>query len=190
MSKPVVRSTLLGFLIVLLTVPAAVAAPPDPCTPVSQVTRDQALTAAFLYRFAQFVDWPGDFDRGSFVIGVFGDDALADRLDRVVEGREIDGRRFEVRRLDSPKGLMTCQIAFLGGGDPCVLPDVLARAAEGHVLTVSRSPGFARRGGIIDLVPSGCTLRLEINAAAAHCAGLRISAQLLKLATLVTADPQ
>lgn len=153
------------------------------------VTRQQ-LTAAFLYRLAQFVDWPVDAPREPFVIGILHDDNLAGALEAVVAGKTIDGRPFEVCRLESSTDLLRCQIAYLGPGESTLWPDLLARAVRSHVLTISDAPGFARHGGVITLVPDGCELRFEINTDTASCSGLRISSKLLTLATLVGDEPR
>lgn len=150
----------------------------------------QQLTAAFLYRLAHFVEWPANDREEPFVIGILHDDAVAEALATMVAGKSIDGRPFEVHRLTSPADMIHCRIVFLSPGDPCLLPDLVAQAAQAHVLTVSAMPEFARHGGVITLVPNGCDLRLEINREAARCAGLRVSSKLLTLATLVNDGPR
>jgi hypothetical protein len=145
----------------------------------------QHLTAAFLYRLAHFVEWPAADSARPFVIGILDDDKVAAALERMVAAKAIDGRPFEVRRLTSPAEIVRCRIAFLAPADLCLLPHLLDRAMQAHVLTVSGMPDFARHGGVIDLVPDGCDLRFEINREAALCSGLQVSSKLLALATLV-----
>lgn len=167
--------------------PAARVLPPDAQGLLPAHASRTELTAAFLYRFAEFVTWPEGRGSGPFVIGIVGDDEVADALQTMIAGRTIHGRPVQVARLDSPSEITRCQIAFLGRNNACVRPDLLARASGHHVLTVSRRPDFARNGGVIDLVPAGGDLRLEINLGAARCAGLHISSLLLKLAVIVGA---
>jgi hypothetical protein len=50
------------------------------------------------------------------------------------------------------------------------------------VLTVGESADFTDLGGIVQLVREGNKMRFDVNVAAAEDAGLRIQAQLLKLA--------
>jgi hypothetical protein len=150
----------------------------------------QSLTAAFLYRLAHFVEWPAGDSSAPFVIGILHDDEVATALEDIVAGKAIDGRPFAIRRLTSPADLTRCRIAFLDPADPCLLPALLDRAARAHVLTVSGISGFARHGGIVDFVPDGCELRLEINREAARDSGLRVSSKLLMLATLVDDGPR
>jgi hypothetical protein len=57
------------------------------------------------------------------------------------------------------------------------------------VLTVGESDKFAAAGGMINLVREANKVRFEINALAAEQQGLKISAQLLKLARAVRREP-
>ncbi len=56
---------------------------------------ERQVKAAYLYKFASFVEWPeGSFSQpgAQLTIGVAGNDALAEQLDYVVAGRKINGR--------------------------------------------------------------------------------------------------
>ena len=53
-----------------------------------------SVKAAFLYKFGSFVEWPaGSFASpiAPFVIGVFGDDAIAAELEQLTKGRDVGG---------------------------------------------------------------------------------------------------
>ena len=53
------------------------------------------------------------------------------------------------------------------------------------ILTVSDIDDFARAGGMIGLVEAEQRIRFDINLATARQANLKLSSQLLKLATIV-----
>jgi hypothetical protein len=53
------------------------------------------------------------------------------------------------------------------------------------VLTIGETPGFARNGGIINLILEDNKVRFEVNVAAAKEAELNISSRLLALARIV-----
>ncbi|HKS38026.1 MAG TPA: YfiR family protein, partial [Verrucomicrobiae bacterium] len=55
--------------------------------------------------------------------------------------------------------------------------------------TVGDVAQFARRGGVINLTMEGNKVHFEINLDAANRAGLRISAQLLKLGKVLHDEP-
>ena len=77
-------------------------------------------------------------------------------------------------------------MAFISRSQVRQLPRLLAGLAGASTLTVGETEDFAREGGMITFHIEENKVRFEINAEAAQRAGLRISSQLLKLATRVT----
>lgn len=142
------------------------------------------LKAAFVYRFLQFVDWPGGSgdSGGKLQVCVAGRDDLAGAW-ADIEGKVVRGRRLEMREISAPGQLERCHAVYLGSG--VSLPDWLEPARQARVLTLSDQAGFAARGGMIELLRRDNRLRFEINLAASRAAGLYVSSNLLKLATQV-----
>ena len=158
----------------LLILAGAVQARPGPVA-----ATERKLKAAYMYRVATFVDWPdAAFARpdGPLLIGVAGDDALADEVKRFTDGRLVHGRPLAVVRIDPgavPRGL---HVLFVGTA-PARLPDAVRSQP---VLTVC--DGAPGRGCVVGLVADGARLRLRIDRLEAMSAQLRISARLLALA--------
>jgi hypothetical protein len=153
---------------------------------------EYALKAAFLYNFVKFVEWPESRfadGRSPLVIGVLGTDPFGAELEKVVRGRRINGRDVVVQRFDSADAAKPAHVLFVNTGDG--LPTAELRRALGAygVLTVGESDPFTRGGGIITFRSRGDRLGFEINMATAERAGLKISAQLQKLATVILRQP-
>src|SRR6185436_19429850 len=101
-------------------------------------------------------------------------------------GRTINGRHFEVRRIQDVKGIDGCQLVFVGSLDAKTLSGVLNAAREKHILTVGESSAkFAGAGGMIAFFTEDERVRFEINLTQVERAGLKISSKLLSLARLV-----
>ncbi len=150
------------------------------------------VKAAFVYNFAKFVDWPEQCfaDAGSpIVIGVFGASPIGPELEKAVAGRKINGRPLVIRPVANAAAAKATQLLFVGAADEARLGD-LHDALPWGVLTVGESEGFYQRGGMIVFQPEADRLRFEINVAAARQAGLKVSAQLQKLAKSVKKGPQ
>jgi len=144
------------------------------------------LKSAFLYRFTHYAEWPdASTPRGPIEICVLGRDQLAVELEEAVRGRSVRDRPVTGRRLGSEEDATACHVLFVGWTDPGRIDGVLARTAELPILTVGDVQGFAHRGGMINFLSIGSRLGFEINRDAAERAGLHLSSQLLKLATLV-----
>jgi hypothetical protein len=85
--------------------------------------------------------------------------------------------------MSSPASLQNCHILFLSQSEKERLPRILGTVRGVPVLTVSETRHFLEAGGMINFVHVDGRVRFEINEAAAQQGGLKISSQLLALAT-------
>jgi hypothetical protein len=153
----------------------------------AQSAGEYELKAAFLYKFASFVDWPDAVSSGPLCIGVLGPDPFGLALDEVVKGKSFHGRSFEIRRFKAGHEPDNCQILFISPMEPKKLRAVLDRLQGAAVLTVGDVPGFCASGGMINLGLAGDKVQLEINVEASLTAGLHLHSRLLSLARIVRA---
>lgn len=154
----------------------------------AQNAKEYQVKAAFLYNFTKFVEWaPERFaDRARpIVIGLVGPNPFGNELTKIVAGRKANGRDIVVKQLASAAEAGAVHVVFVGAGEDAAMRSALAALRAAGVLTVSESPHFKAIGGMITFVRESDKVRFEINQHASEQAGLKISAQLLKLATLV-----
>lgn len=155
--------------------------------PAQDAPTEYEVKAAFLYNFAKFVEWPPDAwagAEGPLVIGVLGDDRFGDDVGAVVRGRKVGNRDLIVKKLRVNQRVAS-HVLFISASESRRLPEILRTLAERGVLTVSDAEDFTRHGGIIGFREQAGRLRFEINPAAAHRVGLKLSSKLLQLATVV-----
>ena len=151
---------------------------------------EYGLKAAFLYKFARFVEWPdASFPQPAtpVVIGVLGQDPFGAALERVAALKSVAGRRILLRRFRSGESAKArdCHILFISSSESATLPKVLTELKGAATLTVGDSPEFARAGGMIAFYIEDEMVRLMVNAAAARSAGLTISSELLTVSRIV-----
>lgn len=166
-----------ALLALLLFVPgAAVHAQPN---------LERQVKAAYLYKFAGFVEWP----EGSFaapdsplLIGVAGNDALADQVEQMVAGRSVNGHALTVRRLRRGASLAGVHILFIGAMEHGALAELLNAARGQSLLTVSDSSDAASLGCMVNFVVAEDKLRFEVALRPVTGSGLRISARMLAAA--------
>ncbi len=159
----------------------------------AEPTREFQVKAAFLYNFAQFVEWPPDAFASAdspFVIGVLGMDPFGDFLDELVRGEKVNGRPLEVRRYRWVGEVENCHVLFISGSEGRNV-DQIAGALRGRsILSVCDWDGLEDHGAVIRFVMEHSRVRLRINLDAARAAGLTISSKLLRSAEAVTQNKQ
>lgn len=160
----------------------------------SSDSSEYLIKAGFIYNFAKLVGWPqGAFAQpdSPIVIGILGSDPFGGIIDRILADKQIDARHFVIKRLKWGMDLKGCDILFIGSSEAAHLEEVIHALKGIPVLTIGETPGFAKRGCIINLIVEENKVRFEVNLDAAKQADLNISSRLLALARIIpqsTAD--
>jgi hypothetical protein len=145
------------------------------------------VEAVYLYQFGRFIDWPPQSAEhaDSFPICILGRDPFDGILDSTIAGEAINQVPLKAQRIGSIDEARNCRILFVSDSETARLPLILDGLRSSPVLTVSDTPGFASKGGMIGFVVQGNRVRFEINVVSTQRAGLTVSSQLLKVASLV-----
>ncbi len=152
------------------------------------VSKEYQIKAAFIFNFAQFVQWPATVMTNAdtpFSIGVLGEDPFGKALDETVQGEAINGHKIVLQHAQRINDLTNCQIIFICKSEKSRLKEIMTGIDSGAILTVSEIDGFAENGGIINFYLVGNKVHFEINPAIAHRANLKVSSQLLSLGRII-----
>jgi hypothetical protein len=177
-------ATLLRALLLLLLSCSASSALPD------TNEREQKIKAAYLYHLAQFIDWPETHVlKISEHINICapGTSSFGEYLQSLSQ-RKAKGREIHLVEVSKTTVATNCNILFLDSNNE--LPSqMLERYAANGTITVGEQQTFIDHGGLIALPTVENHVRLLINFDKAKASGLYISANLLEVATLVSAAP-
>lgn len=151
---------------------------------------EDAVKAAFLHRFAAYVEWPAASEAGTeFVIAVAGADGVHEELARLLPRVTVQQRPARAIVATRPEHVADARILFVGQQQAAAQRRALiAAAARRHVLVVTDAADGLESGGVINFVRDGRRVRFEISVPAAERHGLRIKSDLLSVATRVTAS--
>ncbi len=151
------------------------------------------VKAAYLFKFTSYVEWPsGTFaDANSpLIIGVIGEDALADELGQVVASRTVNGRALTVRKVRrGDESLNGIHMLFVGRQEKNRLTEMLAGLKGRPILTVTDVDEALAQGSMINFVVTGDRLRFEVALSTAEVSRIKISALMLAAAYKVVKEP-
>lgn len=182
------RCNTLGRYSVCAAIVVGLAAGAPPAAAQRIDANEYRLKLAFLYNFAQFVEWPADSFRDAgapLTICVAGDDPFQGGIEESLRGRAVKGHSMEVRKLGPHDDPRACQMIFVRAAEKKEIPRILASSRGSTILTIGETDGFARDGGVINLTREDNRLRFEFNVDAAAQTRLHISSKLLALAKIV-----
>lgn len=149
-----------------------------------------AVKAAFLFRFASYVQWPPDVPADQpFVIAVADAEPVAAQLDTLLAGMNVRGHPATVRRVSKPDELRGVHILYVGPGSLSRSRALRTRATTLPILLVTdRQDGFDA-GGVINFLATGRNVRFEVSLVAADRARLSVDSALLSVAARVERRP-
>ena len=149
-----------------------------------------AVKAAFLHRFAAYVEWPAASIKpdAPFRIAVMEDAEVASHLRRLLPGLTIQNRGAEVVSVANLNQVTDAQILYIGSRS-ATDANALARSIRGKpVLVVTGHEGGLKDGAVINFVQVGRNVRFEVSLGAARANGLQINSGLLSVAVRVEDD--
>jgi len=147
------------------------------------------IKAAFLCKFANYVEWPAQpaaRPDSPFGIGVLASDAVVDELMRAAVGQSVNGRPIAVRRLAQGEPIDGLGIIFIARSHAARLEQTLAATKEQPILTVTESDQGTAVGSMVNFVVVADKVRFDIALQRAELSNLKISARLLAVARVVT----
>ena len=150
-----------------------------------QTLDEYQVKAAFIVKFAAFVEWPPAAFKGPadpLTICVMGRNPFGHQLESMVEGKAVDGRAFALRSLTDARDAIACHILFISSSERLHFRSILDTLKNSSVLPVGDTDDFIAEGGVINLRLESGKVRIEIDARAAKTKNLRISSRLLDLA--------
>ena len=105
------------------------------------------VKAAFVYKFAKFVEWPADAWSGPddpLVVGILGEDPFKSVMEETVAGKTVRGRTLDVRRSRKAEDLAECHVVFVCASEQDRIAGIL-KAFQGKAIismvkvTISKS---------------------------------------------------
>jgi hypothetical protein len=147
---------------------------------------DEAVKAAYLFRFAGYVVWPQRSQaKGDFVIAVLDAPGVARQLTTLARGHSINNRAVTVRESQSVRDLGDPDILFVGAGRAGSLRAWKPVSPSRSTLVVTDEEGGLKSGGVLNFLTIDRRVRFEVSLTAADQAHLRISSELLAIAVRV-----
>lgn len=146
------------------------------------------IKAAMLLNLTRFIEWPaaklGD-SAAPFVIGIIGNDPFGRDLDKLLNGKAVNGHPVQIVRMTANQHVESCHILFVSRGERKRFEEMAATLARASVLTVGDGDRFTSGGSVVGFVIRDNRVQIEVNLGAAQRHGLVVSSRLLRLATVV-----
>ena len=173
-----------------LTLPLALAACFCCYADAPKLPSQLEVEQVYLFDFGKFVQWPADADTGTLNICLAASPTFSAGMEKIVADETIAGRPLAVRRLAAPGDEDGCAMLFIEAAEQRRTQQLLDSLEGKPALTVSDSPDFLARGGMIQFQLVDKRVRFSVNLEAVRRAHLTMSSELLKVALEVKGRPE
>jgi len=157
----------------------------------AEYTEDD-VKAAFVARFASYVEWPASNTDAPMVIGVVGADGTLEKVRELSADMRVDQRRVIVEGFHSATDLKRADVLFVSS-EAIRRESALARAALREpaptLVVTDRSQGIPA-GAVINFVVQERKVRFEISLVEAERRQLKLKAGLLSVAIRIDGKPR
>lgn len=146
---------------------------------------EYTMKATYLYNFMVFTEWPNtdssvpNAPREGLNLCVFGQDNFGSALSNL-EGKNVNGRRLSVQRLNHLPGIKKCHLLFVTEREAPNMQSIQSSIGDAPVLTVTDSP-LASTAAIM-LTVDGNRLVFDVNVQRVKKQGINLSSKVLQLA--------
>ncbi|MFA7553973.1 MAG: YfiR family protein [Spongiibacteraceae bacterium] len=158
----------------------------------TELSKNNNLKATFYYNALKFTQWPAEkfAEAEDLQIILLGNDDIAAILNEKLTERPINGHHVVIHKHTQRQTLTTAILnkahAIYFASDMHQQYRKIIQLLKGATLTSSCIPGFARQGGMVEIVrKTSQQLEFHINADAIKQSNLTISPQMMKLAHII-----
>lgn len=141
------------------------------------------LKALYIYNFATLTDWPSDYKKGDFIIGVMStNEYVYKELSKKYSGKSIGSQKIQIVRYSSPSSIDNPNILFLDKSSSKLLSAVTSQLKNNSTLLVTNKTNALNAGSVINFVEVDNKQSYEINVRNAKKRKLVIASKLIELA--------
>lgn len=151
-----------------------------------QAHPEERIKAAYLERFAMFIQWPYPIEK--YNVCIYEDKSFANLLSKNYQSALFNNRPLNVIPLAagaSAETLGTCHILYYRGSKPNQNTATLNHLQNTHVLVISDDADDAKSGGMLSFYLQNNSYRFMINQRNLTNANLSASYKLLNFGTVI-----
>jgi len=150
------------------------------------VDTNAKIKTVFLYNFTKYIEWPTQYKKGNFVIGLLGaSSSLASELDKMAQSKTVGDQKFQIKKYTSTTGLDGCHILFVAPDCSIPFSEVTSKLKGKSTLIVTERSGLAKQGSAINFVIVDNKQKFELNKGNAEKYNLKVANSLSQLAIVI-----
>ncbi|MFA6545772.1 MAG: YfiR family protein [Limisphaerales bacterium] len=152
--------------------------------PAQPTASEDQIKAAFLVKFAHYLEWPATAFAAAddpVVIGLLGTDTFGPEFDASLRAFKVAGRPVRVRRLQLVAEAKGCHLLYISPSENERLKSILAALRGQPIFSAGDQEDFLKLGGVLRFWRKGERVAFQINLAALRETKITAQPRLLQL---------
>lgn len=151
--------------------------------PTKSFAKIEKFQSAYLYNISRYMEWPNDYNKNEFIIGVMGSNAaIIPELQVVAKTKRILGKKIIIETYNSPQETGNCNILFIPEDQNRFLSQIIKKTENSPILLVTEKSGMLKKGANLNFVFANNKLHFEIEMDRIREKGLKVHSKLQTLA--------
>lgn len=147
-------------------------------------TSNAKMQSVFIYNFTKLVSWPASYQSGNFIIGVLGNSPIVTELENMASTKKAGSQTIVVEKYTSVDAIKKCHILVIPESQSSKIASAIGKTNGNNTLIVTDTEGGTKKGAAINFVVVDSKQKFELSESNATNKGLKIGAELLKLAII------
>ncbi len=144
------------------------------------------IKAIYIYNFTKYIEWPENYQEGSFVIGFIGSSSsLLTELSKLATSKKAGNQSIEIKNISKVDDNTKYHIIFILSDNSAQLTEVIAKSKGKSTLIVTEKPGLAQKGAGINFIVEDNKQKIELNKENISKYKLKVAETLVKLSNPV-----
>ena len=143
------------------------------------------LHSVFIYSFTKYIQWPPNYTKGDFEIGILGDSEITPYLEKMASTKKAGEQRIKISKFSSVDAVSKCHMIFIADNMSDHLVDVMQKLNQSPTLIITEKPGLAKMGSGINFIEKKGKLAFELNKSSLTQSNLKASSELTRLAIVI-----
>jgi YfiR/HmsC-like len=147
---------------------------------------EQDIKFLLLKKFVTQIEWPSDFNRKEFKIGVYSSMGLYKKISQLdIRSYHVGERAISYYYLNSIEDLLPCNVIYVPQSSSKDIPSIKNKLAGLPILIISEQEGALEYGSMINFIERrDGNVSYEINESALASNGLKYSYKILEGSTV------
>ena len=141
------------------------------------------IKAIYIYNFTKYIEWPTEYQEGSFVIGFIGSSsALLNELSKLASTKKAGNQSIEIRNISKIDDNAKYHIIFILPDNSAQLNEVITKVKGKSTLIITEKPGLVQKGAGINFIVKDNKQKIELSEENINKYKLKVADKLVDLA--------